>query len=66
MRWWHQLVAVLADAVPGGVATLGGGLVTVALLTGVLWYYWPAWLPRGQGPIRGLARRCSTRSRVSP
>lgn len=48
MRWWHQLVAVLADALPGGVATLGGGLVTVALLTGVLWYYWPAWLPRGR------------------
>ena len=41
MRAWNEFVARLGDVVP--VPLLGLILFAAALLTGLLWYWWPEW-----------------------
>ncbi len=44
-RVWSEFVALVADEVRGGVPTLILLSFLLALLVGLGWYYWPAWLP---------------------
>ncbi|MGW5671345.1 DUF4129 domain-containing protein [Micromonospora sp. NPDC003776] len=43
-RWWTETVAALGDAVPLPLAALL--LLLAALLAGLAWYFFPAWVPR--------------------
>lgn len=62
-RWWAETVAALGDVVPLPLAALL--LVLAALLVGLGWYYFPAWLPR-RLPRWRLSRRPRRRSRPRP
>jgi uncharacterized protein DUF4129 len=44
-RVWSEIVALVADQVRGGVPTLILLSFLLAVLVGLGWYYWPAWLP---------------------
>jgi hypothetical protein len=59
-RWWNELVAVLAEATPGGIAGLALSLVVVAAGAALVWYHWPLRLPSvrlGRAGGRGRPRR---------
>jgi hypothetical protein len=43
MRVWHELVAAVGDAVPGGVPVLGLILLLLTGAVALLWYWWPEW-----------------------
>jgi hypothetical protein len=58
MRFWNELVADVADPIPGGVPGLAMGLILLTSLIAALWYWWPRWLPAGRrGAARGRLRR---------
>lgn len=44
-RVWNEWLAVLADPIWGGVPTLILITLAAAVVVGLLWAYWPAWLP---------------------
>lgn len=44
-RAWNEWVAALAEPLWGGAPTLFVMTVVAAAIAGVLWAYWPAWLP---------------------
>ena len=65
-RWWTELIASLAELVPGGIPTVFLLSVVVTILVALLWFFWPSWLPpyewmsrgdRERGPGRGSGRR---------
>ncbi|MEU8263755.1 DUF4129 domain-containing protein [Micromonospora sp. NPDC048999] len=56
IRWWNELVARLADVVPGGVPMLVILSFLATLLVAALWYWWPAWLPTRRSGRRGRRR----------
>lgn len=66
MRAWHELVADLADPVPGGVTTLALLLIIFASLVAVLWYWWPHWVPARRGASSGRRHRGWWRLRFPP
>lgn len=45
MRAWNELVAALADEMPGGVPTLALLSILATALLALAWYFWPRWLP---------------------
>jgi hypothetical protein len=65
-RWWTELIAALAELVPGGIPTVFVLSVVVTVLVALLWFFWPSWLPpyewmsrgdRERGTGRGSGRR---------
>ncbi|WP_199736337.1 DUF4129 domain-containing protein [Micromonospora sp. HM5-17] len=62
-RWWAETVAALGDVVPLPLAALL--LVLAALLVGLGWYYFPAWVPR-RPPRWRLSRRRRPQSQPYP
>jgi hypothetical protein len=44
-RIWTEAVAALADVLPGGMPTVFLASLVLAILVGVLWFFWPSWLP---------------------
>lgn len=49
-RWWTEAVAALGDVVPLPLAALL--LLLAALVAGLAWYFFPAWVPRRLPRIR--------------
>lgn len=43
-RWWTELLATISDRVPLSLVVVL--LFTLAALVGVLWYFFPRWVPR--------------------
>jgi hypothetical protein len=60
-RWWNEFMAVIDDIVPGGLLLLTIGLLVVATIVALLWYFWPPRLPgflrRGRDRRRDRTRR---------
>jgi hypothetical protein len=54
-RWWTDLVAAVSDLLPLPAALLA--LLAAAALTGALWYWFPAWVPRRLPHLRRPGRR---------
>jgi Domain of unknown function (DUF4129) len=44
MRWWNEFVAVVGTTLPLPMVVLG--LFVVATIVALLWYFFPAWIPR--------------------
>jgi hypothetical protein len=44
MRWWNELVGAIGTVIPLSAVVLI--LFVVASLVAVLWYFFPAWIPR--------------------
>jgi hypothetical protein len=44
-RAWTEWIADLSDHMPGGVPSMILLSVVVAIVIGLLWYFFPAWLP---------------------
>lgn len=42
-RWWTDLVAAVSDVIPLPLLLLL--MIVAALITGALWYFFPAWVP---------------------
>jgi hypothetical protein len=70
MRRWHELVADVGDAVPGGVPGLGLILLTLVTVVALLWYWWPEWwralVRAGSRLVAGLAGRFRAGRRPRP
>jgi Domain of unknown function (DUF4129) len=58
-RAWNEWLATVAEPLWGGIPTLGLLTFGAALLVGLLWAYWPAWLPSrwSRSRRRGRAER---------
>ncbi|MFC0508165.1 DUF4129 domain-containing protein [Micromonospora costi] len=54
-RWWTETVAALGDHVPLSLVALL--LVAAALVAGLAWYTFPAWVPRRLPRLRLTRRR---------
>ena len=50
MRWWNDLVAWVETIVP--LPTLVVAMLVLATLVALLWYFFPAWVPRRLPRIR--------------
>lgn len=44
MRWWNEVVASVGTVLP--LPTVVLALLTLATLVALLWYFFPAWIPR--------------------
>lgn len=53
MRWWNEGVAVVGTVLPLPVVVLA--LLVLATIVALLWYYFPAWIPR-RWPRLGMPR----------
>jgi hypothetical protein len=53
-RAWDEFAAAIFDIVPAGTAMLL--LLLFGGLTGALWYFWPAWVPRRLPRLQRRAR----------
>ncbi|GIG86072.1 DUF4129 domain-containing protein [Plantactinospora endophytica] len=63
-RWWTETVAALGDRLPLSLVALV--LILAAVLVGLGWYHYPAWVPR-QLPRWRLSRwRRQRRTRPTP
>jgi hypothetical protein len=62
-RWWNEHVAAMTDVIP--LPLLVFGLVLLAITVGVLWFFWPAWLPRRWPRLRRRPRGRLERQRVA-
>jgi hypothetical protein len=43
-RWWNEFVAAISDVIPLGLLVLL--MFVAAAVVGMLWYWYPAWIPR--------------------
>jgi hypothetical protein len=64
-RAWNEWLSTIVDSLWGGVYTLMLITLVAAIIVGLLWAYWPAWLPsnwrRGRERDRRAAREKSAR-----
>ncbi|GIJ69388.1 DUF4129 domain-containing protein [Virgisporangium ochraceum] len=44
MRWWNEVVAVVGTVLP--LPTVVLAMLTLATIVALLWYFFPAWIPR--------------------
>jgi hypothetical protein len=44
MRWWNEVVAVVGTMLP--LPTVVLAMLTLATIVALLWYFFPAWIPR--------------------
>jgi hypothetical protein len=63
-RTWDEAAAALFDVVPAGTAILV--LLLLGALAGVLWFFWPRWLPKRFPRPRWLRRRPRKEKKPKP